>query len=54
MALRILLTIVLVMGAIGSFGSFVLLALTFWRSYKMDRPIDVTWEKHPHGDLPGD
>jgi hypothetical protein len=41
-----------VFGALGSFGSFVLLVLTFWRSYNTDKPLDVVWEHRPHGDLP--
>jgi hypothetical protein len=43
-----LFNLVLVLGALGSFGSFVLLALTFYRSYQTDRPAEVVWEKHPH------
>jgi uncharacterized membrane protein len=40
--------IVLILGAVGSFGSFVLLALTFWKSYRTDRSAEVVWERHPH------
>lgn len=39
---------ILILGAVGSFGSFVLLVLTFWKSHRSDRPIDEVWEKHPH------